>query len=212
MEGQSRYWSAEEHQRFLKGVAKYGPRNYSAISECVKTRTAKQVRTHAQKYEMRLAREAARQCGDSETLPYSSPQMCDPTLDDGDAASSPEIEDLPRESLRQDVGECKGLMTSASSMSLAVTSAMSDVERQSETEDLGIPVALKAEVLDDPALPPLPEDSMRVGEADHGETQVVIPTAAESIAQDIPTTEVWKIGRNFSKSDLKSLGNEEWLA
>uniref|UniRef100_A0A7S2ZYC5 HTH myb-type domain-containing protein n=2 Tax=Rhodosorus marinus TaxID=101924 RepID=A0A7S2ZYC5_9RHOD len=54
-----RYWTEEEHRKFLEGRKLYGPKNYAAISAVVRTRTPKQVRTHAQKYEMRLVRESA---------------------------------------------------------------------------------------------------------------------------------------------------------
>eukprot|EP00189_Rhodosorus_marinus_P009776 CAMPEP_0184741342 /NCGR_PEP_ID=MMETSP0315-20130426/4355_1 /TAXON_ID=101924 /ORGANISM="Rhodosorus marinus, Strain UTEX LB 2760" /LENGTH=287 /DNA_ID=CAMNT_0027211547 /DNA_START=96 /DNA_END=959 /DNA_ORIENTATION=- len=54
-----RYWTEEEHRKFLEGRKLYGPKNYAAISAVVGTRTPKQVRTHAQKYEMRLVRESA---------------------------------------------------------------------------------------------------------------------------------------------------------
>jgi SHAQKYF class myb-like DNA-binding protein len=55
---QPRYWTPEEHQRFLKALEIYGSRNVRAISEYVGTRNATQVRTHAQKYFLRLSREA----------------------------------------------------------------------------------------------------------------------------------------------------------
>lgn len=54
--GQTRYWTPAEHQRFLEGLAKYGPKDVKAISEYVATRTATQVRTHSQKYFLRLAK------------------------------------------------------------------------------------------------------------------------------------------------------------
>lgn len=47
-----------EHNQFLYAVKLFGPKNYVAISQYVATRTPKQVRTHAQKYQMRLEREA----------------------------------------------------------------------------------------------------------------------------------------------------------
>eukprot|EP00188_Purpureofilum_apyrenoidigerum_P000646 Plantae.Rhodophyta-Purpureofilum_apyrenoidigerum.ctg12964.p1 GENE.Plantae.Rhodophyta-Purpureofilum_apyrenoidigerum.ctg12964~~Plantae.Rhodophyta-Purpureofilum_apyrenoidigerum.ctg12964.p1 ORF type:complete len:207 (+),score=44.48 Plantae.Rhodophyta-Purpureofilum_apyrenoidigerum.ctg12964:401-1021(+) len=56
----SRYWTSEEHQRFLEGLAKFGHKDVKAISNYVATRNATQVRTHAQKYYLRLSREAAR--------------------------------------------------------------------------------------------------------------------------------------------------------
>mmetsp|Transcript_6547 Transcript_6547/g.17557 ORF Transcript_6547/g.17557 Transcript_6547/m.17557 type:complete len:510 (-) Transcript_6547:172-1701(-) len=59
-EGFTRYWGRGEHERFLEGVRLYGMKNYNTIAKLVGTRNAQQVRTHAQKFEMRLAREAAR--------------------------------------------------------------------------------------------------------------------------------------------------------
>lgn len=54
--GQTRYWTAEEHERFLEAIAQYGEKAYVAISNYVETRTPKQVRTHAQKFQMKMAR------------------------------------------------------------------------------------------------------------------------------------------------------------
>lgn len=54
---QSRYWTPEEHQRFLEALTKYGHKDVKAISLHVSTRNATQVRTHAQKYFLRLERE-----------------------------------------------------------------------------------------------------------------------------------------------------------
>eukprot|EP00189_Rhodosorus_marinus_P011316 CAMPEP_0184741284 /NCGR_PEP_ID=MMETSP0315-20130426/4312_1 /TAXON_ID=101924 /ORGANISM="Rhodosorus marinus, Strain UTEX LB 2760" /LENGTH=575 /DNA_ID=CAMNT_0027211471 /DNA_START=241 /DNA_END=1968 /DNA_ORIENTATION=+ len=53
----SRYWTQEEHERFLEGLKLYGHKEIKAISRHVRTRNATQVRTHAQKYYLRLARE-----------------------------------------------------------------------------------------------------------------------------------------------------------
>lgn len=55
-QGQTRYWTDEEHERFLEAVAEYGEKAYVAISNYVETRTPKQVRTHAQKFQMKMAR------------------------------------------------------------------------------------------------------------------------------------------------------------
>ncbi|KAJ1468437.1 hypothetical protein T484DRAFT_1984223 [Baffinella frigidus] len=52
---QTRYWSDEEHQKFLEGVNKFGAKDVRAISFVVGTRTATQVRSHAQKFFMKLA-------------------------------------------------------------------------------------------------------------------------------------------------------------
>jgi len=58
--GTTRYWLQSEHDMFLKGCQVFGPKNYTAISAMVKTRTPKQVRTHAQKYEKKVTRESIR--------------------------------------------------------------------------------------------------------------------------------------------------------
>jgi len=57
---QSRYWTPEEHERFLEALEKYGCKDVKAISNFVGTRSATQVRTHAQKYFLRLEREKTR--------------------------------------------------------------------------------------------------------------------------------------------------------
>ncbi len=49
-----RYWTEDEHKLFLIGVQKFGGRNYKALSEHIKTRTPTQVRTHLQKYLLKL--------------------------------------------------------------------------------------------------------------------------------------------------------------
>ncbi len=51
---QSRYWTPEEHQKFLEALQKYGHKDVKSISMHVSTRNATQVRTHAQKYFLRL--------------------------------------------------------------------------------------------------------------------------------------------------------------
>lgn len=56
IKGQSRYWTEEEHQRFLDAIQNYGHKDVKAIASVVGTRNATQVRTHAQKYFIKLAR------------------------------------------------------------------------------------------------------------------------------------------------------------
>lgn len=56
----SRYWTADEHSRFLEGLEMYGQKDIKAISRHVGTRSATQVRTHAQKYYLRIERERAK--------------------------------------------------------------------------------------------------------------------------------------------------------
>lgn len=54
---QPRYWSVEEHQRFLEAIQLFGYRNARAIAEYVGTRNATQVRTHTQKFRQRLEKQ-----------------------------------------------------------------------------------------------------------------------------------------------------------
>ena len=54
---QSRYWTPEEHARFLEALEKFGPKEVRAISQYVGSRTTTQVRTHAQKFYLKLQKE-----------------------------------------------------------------------------------------------------------------------------------------------------------
>ena len=47
-------WSRSEHERFLKGVEKYG-RNWTQIQKVVKSRSLTQVRSHAQKIFLKMS-------------------------------------------------------------------------------------------------------------------------------------------------------------
>mmetsp|Transcript_7221 Transcript_7221/g.20353 ORF Transcript_7221/g.20353 Transcript_7221/m.20353 type:complete len:983 (-) Transcript_7221:288-3236(-) len=49
-------WSAEEHERFIEAVEKYG-RKWKSVAEYVHTRTPVQIRSHAQKYYNKLSKE-----------------------------------------------------------------------------------------------------------------------------------------------------------
>jgi len=51
-----RYWTPQEHQLFLEGLEKFG-RSPQAIAEFVKTRTPAQVKSHAQKYWIKVKKE-----------------------------------------------------------------------------------------------------------------------------------------------------------
>jgi len=53
---QTRYWTDAEHQLFLDALMTVGPKDVKAIAQHVITRSATQVRTHAQKYFIKLAR------------------------------------------------------------------------------------------------------------------------------------------------------------
>ena len=54
--GQPRFWTADEHKRFLEAVRLYGYGNARHIAAYVQTRNITQVRTHAQKYILKLSR------------------------------------------------------------------------------------------------------------------------------------------------------------
>lgn len=60
---QSRYWTQQEHQKFLQGIEKYGRKDVKAISNFVGSRNPTQVRTHAQKYYAKIEREQRRALG-----------------------------------------------------------------------------------------------------------------------------------------------------
>lgn len=49
-----RYWSIEEHAKFVEALEKFGTRDIKTISAYVGTRTPTQVRTHLQKFLLRL--------------------------------------------------------------------------------------------------------------------------------------------------------------
>ena len=49
-----RYWTEDEHQRFLDALQSVGPKDVKAIASFVGSRSATQVRTHAQKYFLKL--------------------------------------------------------------------------------------------------------------------------------------------------------------
>lgn len=59
--GQTRYWTRKEHGRFLKALEVHCAKDVRAIAEFVGSRSPTQVRTHAQKYFMRLSREQQQQ-------------------------------------------------------------------------------------------------------------------------------------------------------
>lgn len=56
---QAAWWSKSEHDLFLQALQEYG-RNWKKIAEAVGTRTMAQVRSHGQKYFMKLERQRAR--------------------------------------------------------------------------------------------------------------------------------------------------------
>lgn len=104
---QSRYWTAEEHHQFLVGLEKYGPRDVKSIAALVTTRNATQVRTHAQKYFLRVARETGEDDPDAteeqKTNTRKRMMMSESMVDcrdRTDASESPEL--LPQEPQEDD--------------------------------------------------------------------------------------------------------------
>ena len=55
-------WTREEHSMFVKGLELHG-KGWKKIAELVKTRTVVQIRTHAQKYFLKVSK--SRQIGDT---------------------------------------------------------------------------------------------------------------------------------------------------
>ncbi|KAG9408861.1 hypothetical protein AC1031_020706 [Aphanomyces cochlioides] len=53
-------WSSQEHKRFLFGIKLFPNGPWKHVAAIVKTRTARQLRTHAQKYRAKLARHQQR--------------------------------------------------------------------------------------------------------------------------------------------------------
>jgi len=78
---QSRYWTKLEHELFLEALEKFGPKDVKSISTHVGTRTPTQVRTHAQKYFLRLKKGTNDHSDINEPL-YNSPKTTnDPPSD-----------------------------------------------------------------------------------------------------------------------------------
>lgn len=53
-------WSRQEHAKFIEGVHLFGSRAYARIARHVATRTAVQVRSHAQKIKLKMSRHEGR--------------------------------------------------------------------------------------------------------------------------------------------------------
>ncbi|ETV94409.1 hypothetical protein H310_12038 [Aphanomyces invadans] len=58
-------WTPDEHERFLAGIAMYPKGPWKKVAVIVKTRSVRQLRTHAQKYREKLARRERRVDGGS---------------------------------------------------------------------------------------------------------------------------------------------------
>eukprot|EP01116_Phalansterium_solitarium_P013491 TRINITY_DN30861_c0_g1_i1.p1 TRINITY_DN30861_c0_g1~~TRINITY_DN30861_c0_g1_i1.p1 ORF type:complete len:391 (+),score=61.92 TRINITY_DN30861_c0_g1_i1:101-1273(+) len=65
---QTRYWTCDEHKRFLEALAKYGAKDVKSIAAYVGSRNPTQVRTHAQKYFLKMqGKQDALKNGDDES-------------------------------------------------------------------------------------------------------------------------------------------------
>jgi len=49
-------WRSEEEDKFLEGLEKFGEKNLDAIAQHIGTRTKVQVRSHLQKYKLKMSR------------------------------------------------------------------------------------------------------------------------------------------------------------
>lgn len=49
-------WSQEEHHRFIEGLTQYG-KNWKKVEDFIGTRSGAQIRSHAQKFFIRLTKE-----------------------------------------------------------------------------------------------------------------------------------------------------------
>jgi SHAQKYF class myb-like DNA-binding protein len=52
-------WSPGEHERFLAGLRVHGAKNWRAVAKLVRTRTVVQVRTHAQKFAVKMTKQSS---------------------------------------------------------------------------------------------------------------------------------------------------------
>lgn len=129
--GQSRYWTEEEHQRFLDAIQNYGHKDVKAIASVVGTRNATQVRTHAQKYFIKLAR--SRKQSQSSGLPISSDAMSNPDredMEDGEGMDGTGREEITDKSLEAAVAAAGQAGTSAAAAAAFVAATQSKPSSQ----------------------------------------------------------------------------------
>lgn len=60
-------WTKEEHERFVEGIRRFG-KNWKKVEEFVGTRNGAQIRSHAQKFFLRIQREERSEDSDSKSL------------------------------------------------------------------------------------------------------------------------------------------------
>jgi SHAQKYF class myb-like DNA-binding protein len=73
---QSRYWTKEEHEKFLEALKLFGKKDVKSIANYVGSRNPTQVRTHAQKWFLKQKRETERKSSkDKDITPKEEPQV-----------------------------------------------------------------------------------------------------------------------------------------
>ncbi|KAA8490884.1 Myb-like protein I [Porphyridium purpureum] len=90
VEGQTRYWSPMEHDRFLEALELYGSRDARAIAGHVRTRSIVQVRSHMQKYFLRLQRESDKTQSENEAQNHYPDAPAGGSSDAGGAGGLPQ--------------------------------------------------------------------------------------------------------------------------
>jgi SHAQKYF class myb-like DNA-binding protein len=134
---QSRYWTDDEHERFLDAIRKFGQKDVKAIAAYVGSRNATQVRTHAQKYFMRLARSSKVGRGG---LYYSAAGGSkDSTESNNDAGSGPasEAEDMGGGGLHPQTAAAALAASGEAGTSAAAAAAFRAAGSSSETQVCG---------------------------------------------------------------------------
>jgi len=129
---QSRYWTAEEHERFIEAVKRYGSKDVKAIAQYVGTRNPTQVRTHAQKYYLRLERERKRR-EDPENAGNSPPGDDNPEARPSDESIDGNMSQIPDSEKDPESPESKRQGRKRSSIS----------RRGSLPADLGTPIMVR---------------------------------------------------------------------
>jgi len=142
---QTRFWTEDEHKRFVAAIRKFGPKDVKAISKAVRTRTPVQVRTHAQKYFLKIARDRKKQEvsdsteGTEASLEGSHAYLssCDMLLDDApDAAAAAAV-------------AASGEDGTSAAAAAAYVAATNEQSRFAGGEDMVVPKSEPSEPMDE---------------------------------------------------------------
>jgi len=82
-------WSQEEHERFLRGFELYGHK-WRKVRDVVGTRTVTQVRTHAQKFFVKLKKQSSME-KPTITTPHKNPRAMLPSISNKDILKAQKI-------------------------------------------------------------------------------------------------------------------------